>query len=153
FLVNSTALPGAHSPGGRPTQALYRNRGDGTFEDVSRKAGLAIEMYGMGCAAADYDNDGYPDLYVSALGPDRLLHNNRNGTFTDVTRRAGIKGPEWGASAVWLDYDRDGWLDLYVCGYCHWTPALNRGCPDAQGRPHICTPEQYEGAPSRLYHN
>jgi enediyne biosynthesis protein E4 len=153
FLVNSTYLPGARASGARPTQALYHNRGDGTFEDVSKKSGLAVEMYGMGCAAADYDNDGYPDLYVSALGPPHLFHNNRNGTFTDVTRKAGIDAPEWSASAVWLDVDRDGWLDLYVCGYCRWTPAINHGCPDVDGHPHICTPEQYQGISSRLFRN
>ncbi len=153
FLVNSTYLPGAHPSGPRPTQALYHNRGDGTFEEVSKKAGLAVEMYGMGCAAADYDNDDYPDLYVSALGPDRLFHNNRDGTFSDVTRRAGIDAPEWNTSVAWLDGDRDGWLDLYVCGYSRWTPALNRRCPDVNGHPHMCTPEQYQGVSSRLFRN
>ena len=107
----------------------------------------------MGCAAADYDNDGYPDLYVSALGPGHLFHNQRDGTFADVTHRSGIEAPAWSTSVVWLDYNRDGWLDLYVCGYCRWTPALNRGCPDANGRPHICTPEQYDGISSRLFRN
>jgi hypothetical protein len=170
FLVNSDLLPGAARRGTKPTQALFHNRGDGgaggagpvpgaaepwscTFEDVTRKAGLAVEMYGMGCAAADYDNDGYPDLYVSALGPDRLFHNNGDGTFTDVTKRAGIDAPEWNTSVVWFDYDRDGRLDLYVCGYCRWTPATNRDCPDSQGHRHMCTPESYPGVSSRLYHN
>jgi hypothetical protein len=110
-------------------------------------------MYGMGCAAADYDSDGDPDLYLSALGPDRLFRNNGDGTFTDVTEKAGIRAPEWNTSIVWFDYDRDGHLDLYVCGYCRWTPALNRECPDVNGNRHMCTPELYEGVSSRLFRN
>ncbi len=153
FLVNGAPLPGSPRSGPPPTQALYHNRGDGTFAEVTRPAGLAVTAYGMGCAAADYDNDGYPDLYLSALGPDHLFHNNRDGTFSDVTKRAEIDAPEWNTSAVWLDYDRDGRLDLYVCGYIRWSPALNRPCPDARGHPHMCTPELYQGVSSRLFHN
>jgi enediyne biosynthesis protein E4 len=153
FLVNSTHLPGSPRTPPHPTQALYRNRGDGTFEDVTKAAGLAVELYGMGCAAADYDNDGDPDLYVSALGPDRLYRNNGDGTFSDATKSAGIDAPEWNTSVVWFDYDRDGWLDLYACGYCRWTPQTNRLCPDVQGRNHMCTPELYQGVSGRLYRN
>src|SRR5438309_565284 len=111
FLVNSSRLPGYRGRG--PFYpALYRNRGPGpdgfpTFEDVTRQAGLAVDCYGMGVAIADYDNDGHPDLYLTAMGPNHLFHNNGNGTFTDVTTKAGVGDAHWGTSAAWLDYDRD----------------------------------------------
>jgi hypothetical protein len=152
FLVNSSRLPGFTGQG--PFYpALYRNRGDGHFEDVTKRAGLAVDCYGMGCAVGDYDNDGHPDLYLTAMGPNTLFHNNGNGTFTDVTRRAGVGDPQWSSSAAWLDYDRDGLLDLFVCNYCRWNERMKNVCPDSQGRRHICTPNFYEGAPSTLYHN
>src|SRR5262249_48445057 len=152
FLVNSSRLPGFTGKG--PFYpALYRNRGNGTFEDVTKPAGLAIDCYGMGCAVGDYDNDGHPDLYLTALGPNHLFHNNGNGTFTDVTAHAGVGDPRWSSSAAWLDYDRDGRLDLFVCNYCRWNERMKNVCPDSRGRRHICTPNFYEGAPSTLYHN
>jgi hypothetical protein len=114
---------------------------------------LAVESYGMGCAVGDYDGDRHPDLYRTALGPDRLFHNRGDGTFEDVTARVGIDAPEWNTSAAWLDYDRDGDLDLFVCGYCRWTPALNRDCPDLRGHRHLCSPRLYDGVPARLYRN
>src|SRR5688572_29190940 len=109
--LNETAPPEA------PTQKLYRNRGDGTFEDVTRPAGLAITMYAMGCAVGDFDNDGYEDIYISAvLGPGKLLRNNGQGRFIDVTGSAAVANPGmWGTSCAWVDVDNDRWLDLFVC--------------------------------------
>jgi len=152
FLVNSSRLPGFTGKG--PFYpALYRNRGDGTFENVTHAAGLEVECYGMGCAVGDYDNNGYADLYLTALGPNHLFHNNGNGTFTDVTRKAGVGDPRFSASAAWLDYDRDGLLDLFVCNYCDWSPALNPVLTDATGHKHMAGPRRYKGAPSTLYRN
>jgi hypothetical protein len=152
FLVNSSRLPGF--PGRGPYYpALYRNRGDGTFEDVTQRAGLAVDCYGMGCAVGDYDNDGRSDLYLTALGPNHLFHNNGNGTFTDVTKWAGVGDAHWSTSAAWLDYDRDGELDLFVCNYCRWSPATNRICRDGMGRPLMCLPHDYPGESCTLYHN
>jgi hypothetical protein len=157
FLVNSSRLPGFQGKG--PFYpALYRQKDDGTFEDVTKQAGLAVECYGMGVAVADYDNDGDPDLYLTAFGSSRLYRNNGKsaggppGTFTDVTRAAGVPGPPLGTSAAWFDYDRDGHLDLFVCNYCRWTPALNRACGDSTG-PYICGPKYYAGTTSILYRN
>src|SRR3974377_260883 len=111
FLVNGTDWPGhgqKHS-----TPKLYHNNHDGTFTDVTRKAGLDLELFGMGVAVGDYDNDGYDDLFVTTMGQSHLFHNNGNGTFTDVTQRAGLLGPkEFSTSAAWVDYDKDGKLDL-----------------------------------------
>jgi hypothetical protein len=151
FLVNSAPLPGFTGKG--PFYpALYRNRGDGTFEDVTKRAGLAHQMYGMGCAAGDYDNDGDTDLFVSGLGPDRLYRNNGDGTFADVTRTAGVSDGYFSTSCAWLDYDRDGRLDLFVGTYCKWTPATNKVCKGEFGE-HMCSPEYYRGDPPRLYRN
>jgi enediyne biosynthesis protein E4 len=157
FFVNSSRLPGFAGKG--PFYpALYHQRPDGTFEDVTKKAGLAIDCYGMGVAVGDYDNDGHPDLYLTAFGPNDLFHNNGNGTFTDVTSKAGVGQPtgrpvpRFSSSAAWFDYDRDGHLDLFVCSYCDWTPAQNHPCGDSSG-PYICAPRYYHGSPSVLYHN
>jgi enediyne biosynthesis protein E4 len=152
FFVNSSRLPGFTGKG--PFYpALYRNRGDGTFEDVTKEAGLAVDCYGMGVAVGDYDNDGRPDLYLTAMGPNHLFHNNGNGTFTDVTKRAGVGDPRWSTSAAWLDYDRDGDLDLVVGNYCAWSAAHNQICPDALGRKFMCRPSYYKGEPPSLYRN
>jgi hypothetical protein len=104
-------------------------------------------------AIADYDGDGFEDLYLTALGPNHLFHNNGDGTFTDVTKRAGVGDARFSTSAAWLDYDRDGRLDLFVCNYARWAPEMNRVCPDALGRRHMCGPTYYKGAASTLYHN
>lgn len=152
FLANSSRLPGFKEKG--PFfPALYRNLGGGRFEDVTRQAGLAIDSYGIGCAVGDYDNDGHPDLYLTALGPNHLFHNNGNGTFTDVTARAGVGDPRFSTSAAWVDYDRDGRLDLFVCNYCRWSPAANKICYDSGGHPHMCGPTTYQGVSNAMYRN
>jgi len=151
FFVNSGRLPGFQEKG--PFYpALYRQRPDGSFEDRTRAAGLAVEGYGVGCAVADYDNDGDPDLYLTGLGLNRLFRNRGDGTFEDVTAAAGAANRGWGSSAAWFDYDRDGDLDLFICNYCRWTPAENRSCGDGTGR-YICGPKFYRGAPSLLLRN
>ena len=109
-------------------------------------------MYGMGVAVADYDGDGFEDLYLTGYGPNRLFHNNGNGTFTDVTKKAGVGDSHFSTSAAWFDYDRDGRLDLYVGNYCHWSPALNKVCQGSNGS-YICPPDHYKGDSGTLYHN
>jgi hypothetical protein len=150
FLVNSGALPG-FTEKGPFLSALYENQGNGKFVDVTRKAGLTVERYGMGCCAADYDNDGDTDLYLTAMGPNVLYRNNGDGTFTDVTQRAGVGDDRWSTSAAWLDYDRDGWLDLFVCNYCNWSASRNVSNTDEQGYRHMAGPTYYPGVSSRLY--
>jgi enediyne biosynthesis protein E4 len=150
FLVNSSRLPGFAGKG--PFYpALYRNDGGGRFTDVTKTAGLGVDCYGLGVAIADYGNDGFPDLYLTSLGPNHLFRNNGNGTFTDVTQKAGVGHSRFSNSAAWLDYDRDGHLDLFVCNYCHWSLALNQVCPDSAGKKHLCGPTYYKGVSSTLY--
>jgi len=152
FIVNGTAWPG--HPGRATTPALYHNNHDGTFTDVTKKAGLAIPLYGMGVAVGDYDNDGYDDLFVTVYGQNHLFRNNHNGTFTDVTKKAGLTTPpEFSASAAWVDYDRDGHLDLLVANYVDWSPAKDRYCSMDGKTKSYCTPETYPGASVRLWHN
>lgn len=151
FLVNGASLEGPSPRSATP--ALYRNNGDGTFSEVTRKAGLSIQVYGMGAAVGDYDNDGFPDLYITALGPNRLFRNNGNGTFSDVTVQSGVGDPGWGAGAVWFDADNDGYLDLFVCNYVRWTVHEDKWCGHAPGVKSYCTPEIYPGSTSRLFHN
>jgi len=151
FLVNGSDWPEKHRR--RVTQALYRNRGDGTFEDVTQSAGLAVEMYGIGVAAADYDNDGHIDLFINGLGPDRLFRNRGDGTFEDVTQRAGVSDPAFGSSATWIDYDHDGRLDLFVCNYVQWSPKDDIFCTLDGVSKSYCTPESYRGATNRLFRN
>lgn len=150
FFVNSSRLPGFQGTG--PFHpALYHNEGGGRFRDVTRTAGLAVDCYGMGVAYADYDNDGDPDLLITAYGSSRLFRNDR-GRFSEVTKQAGITKPEWGSSAAWFDYDRDGRLDLFICSYVDWSPAKNRVCGQG-GRRYACDPTYFEGTASVLYHN
>ncbi|HEU4401938.1 MAG TPA: VCBS repeat-containing protein, partial [Candidatus Polarisedimenticolia bacterium] len=151
FFVNGTDWPERHRRATLP--ALYRNRGDGTFEEVTQKAGLAVELYGLGAAAADYDNDGHVDLFINALGPDRLFHNRGDGTFEDVTAKAGVSDPAFGSSATWIDFDRDGLLDLFVCNYVQWSAAADIYCTLDGEHKSYCTPESYRGATNRLYRN
>ena len=136
--------------------ALYHNNGDGTFTDVTQKAGVAAENhYGQGVAVGDYDNDGYPDIYVTGYQRAILYHNNRDGTFTDVTQKAGVGDQgNWSTSAAWLDYDRDGYLDLVVLNYIDWSPKNNLWCGEHRpGYRSYCHPGNYKGQHIKLYHN
>src|SRR5581483_9772194 len=121
LFANGEDWPGA--PRHPSTLKLYHNNHNGTFTDVTQRSGLAVSMYGMGIAVGDFDNDGFDDVFVSAVGQSRLFHNNGNGTFTDVTQKAGLAGvQEFSTSAAWIDYDRDGKLDLIVANYVQWSP-------------------------------
>jgi hypothetical protein len=152
FIVNGMDWPGHASK--HSTPKLYHNNHDGTFTDVTHKAGLDVEMFGMGVAVGDYDNDGYDDLFVTALGQSHLFHNNGNGTFTDVTQKAGLLGPkEFSTSAAWVDYDRDGKLDLVVANYVQWSLEGDLYCTLDGKSKSYCTPESYKGASVRLWHN
>jgi len=137
--------------------ALYHNNGDGTFTDVTEKAGVPGNAYGLGCVWGDYDNDGFPDLYVTQYGKNILYHNNGNGTFSDVTDKAGVDGTDFGAvfhtGATFFDYDRDGKLDLYAGGYANFTSTSQRTCTIGYGVPTSCRPTVYGGTPAVLYHN
>jgi enediyne biosynthesis protein E4 len=137
--------------------ALYHNNGDGTFTDVTDKAGVPGTAYGLGCVWGDYDNDGFPDLYVTQYGKNVLYRNNGDGTFTDVTDRAGVGATELGTTfhtgATFFDYDRDGYLDLYVGGYANFLPGSKRHCDIGQGILSSCRPSVYPGSPDVLYHN
>jgi hypothetical protein len=138
---------------GKSFPALYHNNHDGTFTDVTRTAGLAIEMYGMGCAIGDYDNDGYPDIYITAVGSNHLFHNLANGKFSDVTAKAGVNDPGFSTSAVWFDYDNDGKLDLFVSHYVDWSVAKDQYCSLDGKKKSYCTPQAYKGQSSSLFHN
>jgi hypothetical protein len=152
FLVNGTDWPGHGQKHTAPK--LYHNNHDGTFTDVTHKAGLDVEMYGIGVAVGDYDNDGYDDLFVTAYGQSHLFHNNGNGTFTDVTQKAGLGGvKEFSTSAAWVDYDKDGKLDLVVGNYVQWTPETDLYCTMDGKSKSYCTPESYKGTSVRLWHN
>jgi enediyne biosynthesis protein E4 len=152
FLVNGMDWPGHASK--HTTPKLYHNNHNGTFTDVTHKAGLDVEMYGMGVAVGDYDNDGFDDLFVTALGQSRLFHNNGNGTFTDLTQKAGLNGPrELSTSAAWVDYDKDGRLDLVVGNYVQWTQETDLYCTLDGKSKSYCTPESYKGTAARLWHN
>jgi len=153
ILTNGEDFPG-HPHGGATTLKLYHNNHDGTFTDVTRRAGLAVPMFGLGVAVGDYDNDGYDDLFVTALGQSHLFHNNGNGTFTDITKSAGMWGPsEFSTSAAWVDYDRDGKLDLVVANYVQWTTESDLYCTLDGAHKSYCTPESYKGTSVRLWHN
>jgi len=151
FLVNGSDWPERKKKASYPS--LYRNNRNGTFTDVTRSAGLAVEMYGMGCAVADYDNDGDDDIYLTVLGPDRLFQNQGAGVFKDVTRAVGLGNPDFGSSAAWLDYNRDGQLDLFVANYVEWSREKDLFCTlDGEAKSY-CTPESYPGVSPRLYRN
>ena len=153
LLVNGEDWPG-HPKAGATTPKLYHNDHDGTFTDVTRKAGLAVPMFGMGVAIGDYDNDGFDDIFISALGQSHLFHNNGNGTFSDVTKTAGLWGPqEFSTSAAWVDYDRDGKLDLVVANYVQWSEKGDLYCTLDGTHKSYCTPESYKGSSARLWHN
>jgi hypothetical protein len=134
--------------------ALYHNNRDGTFTDVTEKAGVAGGGYGMGAAVGDYNGDGWPDLYVTQYGRSILYRNNKDGTFTDVTEKAGVAAAGWASSAVWFDYDNDGKLDLFVCRFVDFDKSKNRFCGDARtGDRFYCVPTAYQPARSWLFHN
>jgi len=146
----------AYKPTHPLRSALFHNNGDGTFTDVTEKAHIGGEgHYGQGVAAGDYDNDGYPDLYVTGYGRAILYHNNGDGTFTDVTAKAGVADEgQWSSSAGWFDFDHDGWLDLVVANYLDWSPQNNPWCGDkAPGYRSYCSPNNYRGLKTRLYRN
>ncbi|HVU46854.1 MAG TPA: CRTAC1 family protein [Terracidiphilus sp.] len=151
LFVNSMDWPGHTTNKSYP--ALYHNNHDGTFTDVTRQAGLDIEMYGMGCAVGDFDNDGYDDIYITALGSSHLFRNLRNGKFADIAARAGVADSGFPTGAVWFDYDNDGRLDLYVAHYVEWSQQTDQFCSLDGKHKSYCTPEAYKGQSAHLFHN
>jgi hypothetical protein len=151
LLVNGKDFPGHKTR--RTTLKLYHNNGNGTFTDVTAKAGLDVDLYGMGVAIGDYDNDGWDDIYITGLGEAHLFHNEHNGTFKDVTKSAGVNNSGFGASAAWVDYDKDGKLDLFVTNYVKWTEKGDLFCTLDGHQKSYCTPEAYPGDTCRLFHN
>jgi len=151
LLINSMDWRGHES--GKSLSALYHNNHDGTFTDVTRQAGLGVETYGLGCAVADYDNDGKVDIYITALGSNHLFHNLGNGEFIDVTAKAGVADPGFSVSAVWFDYDNDGKLDLFVAHYIDWSIATDQYCTLDNKNKSYCTPQTYKGQSPTLFHN
>jgi len=155
YLVNGAATR-AYTPSHPLRSALYRNNGDGTFTDVTSKAGVGAEgLFGMGVAVGDYDNDGFPDLFVLGYARCILYHNNGDGTFTDVTARAGVENTgRWASSAAWFDYDNDGKLDLVIANYVDWSAEHNFYCGDrGPGMRSYCHPDDFHGQPPTLYRN
>ena len=159
LVVDSSTWPSAPKPkGGRPH--LYRNDGEGRFKEIGREAGLDLRLYGMGVAVGDYDNDGDPDLYLTAVGPNKLLRND-DGRFVDITTTAGVAGKalaglalehKWSSGASWVDIDNDGDLDLFVCQYVRWSPSLDPFC-GKNGVRGYCPPGTFEGARNTLFRN
>jgi hypothetical protein len=151
LLVNSMDWP-EHKTA-KSFLALYHNNQDGTFTDVTRQAGLAVEMYGIGVAVADYDNDGNDDIYITCVGPNHLFRNLGGGKFADVTGRTGVGDPGFSTSAVWFDYDNDGKLDLFVANYVDWSVETDQLCSLDGKNKSYCTPQSYKGQSPTLYHN
>jgi hypothetical protein len=151
YLVNSGKCD-FYNPARPLRNALYKNNRDGTFTDVTEKAGVGGGGYGMGVAVGDYNNDGFADLYVTQYGRSILYRNNGDGTFTDVTEKAGVAAPGWASSAVWFDYDNDGRLDLFVGQVCEFNKTLSCGV-DKDGTHHYCIPRIFKPRPSWLFHN
>jgi enediyne biosynthesis protein E4 len=153
YLVNSGKCD-FFTPETPLRNALYKNNRDGSFTDVTEKAGVSSGGYGQGVAVGDYDGDGFPDIYVTQYGRSILYHNNGNGTFTDVTEKAGLAAPGWATSAVWFDYDNDGRLDLFVGQFVDFSKELNKPCGiHDDGQRHYCIPKVYPPMPSWLFHN
>jgi len=152
LLVNGMDWPGHKRQ--RTTLKLYRNNRNGTFTDVTRAAGLDVEMYGMGAAVGDYNNDGFPDILITCVGQNRLFRNTGRGTFVDATQASGLGGrTAFSTSALWFDFDRDGRLDLFVCNYVKWTPERDVFCSLDGKNKSYCTPEAYRGDTCWLFHN
>jgi hypothetical protein len=152
LLINGMDWPGHKRQ--RTTLQLYHNNRDGTFTDVTRRAGLDIEMYGMGAAIGDYNNDGFPDILVTCVGQNRLFRNTGKGTFVDVTTASGLGHRQaLSTSALWFDFDRDGLLDLFVCNYVRWSPEHDVFCSLDGKHKSYCTPEAYRGDTCWLFHN
>ena len=152
LLINGMDWPDHYRR--RTTMKLYRNNRNGTFTDATREAGLDIEMYGIGVAVGDYDNDGFSDLYITCYGQNRLFHNNGNGTFSEVTKTSGLGGyTSLSTSALWFDYDRDGHLDLLVANYVRWSPESDIYCSLDGKTKSYCTPEAYPGVTCWLFRN
>jgi hypothetical protein len=153
FLVNSGPSD-FWKPSSPVRNALYKNNRDGTFTDVTEKAGVTGASFGMGVAVGDYDNDAWPDIFVTAYGKSILYKNNHDGTFTDVTEKAGLAAPGWTTSAVWFDYDNDGKLDLFVCSFVDYSGVRKLECGNNQiGRNYYCVPRVFKPTASLLYHN
>jgi hypothetical protein len=158
YLANGAHLPNMDKSDGRFHNSLYRNNGDGTFTDVTKIAGLEGAYYSIGVAAADYDNDGHQDLFVTGANGFQLFHNNGDGTFTDVTDKAGLRRTHselaraFSVAAGWFDYDNDGYLDLIVINYLKWTPETDISCK-SRGVDAYCSPKSYSGLPNLLFHN
>ncbi len=152
LLINGMDWPG--HPHRRSTPRLFRNNRNGSFTDVTARSGLELEMYGMGVAVGDYDNDGFPDILITCVGQSRLFHNNGNGTFTDLTNSSGLgKRTAFSTSALWFDYDRDGLLDLLICNYVKWSSDHDVFCSLDGKHKSYCTPEAYRGETCWLFHN
>ena len=153
YLVNSGKCD-FYDPNPPLRNALYRNNCDGTFTDVTEKAGVGAGGYGQGVAVGDYDGDGFPDLYVTQYGRSILYHNNGDGTFTDVTEKAGVAAPGWNSSAVWFDYDNDGRLDLFVCQFVEFSKAKSKDCHAGEdAKRGYCIPHLYKPTANWLFHN
>jgi hypothetical protein len=153
LLINGQDWPG-HPKSGATTLKLYHNNHNDTFTDVTLKSGLGISIFGLGVAIGDYDNDGFDDVFLTALGQSHLFHHNGNGTFTDVTKAAGLWGPnEFSTNAAWVDYDRDGKIDLVVSNYVQWSEQGDLYCTLDGTHKSYCTPESYKGTSVRLWHN
>jgi hypothetical protein len=154
YFTNGAEIPALEKSNPKFHNRLYRNQGNMTFRDVTDDAGVPGAGYSMGAAAADYDNDGHPDLFVAGVNRNTLYRNLGNGKFEDVTAKGGIKSGDWAVAAGWFDYDRDGKLDLWIVHYAKWSPAYDRYCGDqARGIRIYCHPKYFEGLASTLYRN
>jgi|SRR5579875_109272 len=158
YFVNGADMPSLVKTGPKYYNRLFHNNGNGTFTDVTERAGLAGAGYGMGVAVGDYDNDGWPDLFIANVNGNQLFHNNGDGTFTDVTAKAGLSGAKfngrkmWSIAAGWFDFNNDGLLDLFVSNYCQWDPNHEPACIGLNGRGY-CHPRSFAPLPNTLYRN